>query len=361
MRLTSVVVTYGHGDEIAACLDALLASDVTGGHEVVVVDNASTDHTASVLRTYADRVRVVELPANVGYARANNHALSLATGSLVALVNPDCLPDPDALELLCRHLEAHPGIGTAAAMLRFPDGRRQLFARREPTLAGVLWDLTEPGRLLDRRLRGSRGSRHRRYEDEFGRAEDGAFAVDCPAAACVVLWRPPAGDPLFDEQFPLLFNDTDLYRRMREDRGLEHHVVPRAGAVHLQGTSLNRLDRDRLRAEFMGSQLLYARKHWSLSAAVAVRLLLAANALVCFALALLPRSHRQRLRAEARGDLGALGIGRTRPWLLPRPSPRHRAAMTLRSLQRRHRRAARALGRRLRRRRSKPRSAGRPC
>lgn len=336
-RLTAVVVTFGHEDEIGDCLDALLASTVAADMRIVVVDNASTDRTTDVVRSYGSAVQLVELPQNVGYAAANNIALSEAAGEFLALINPDTRVAADALEIMSTYLLENPGVGSCAAWLTYADGQNQYFARREPTLGDVLWDLTEAGARIDRALRGGRGSAHRRYRREFEEAT-GPFEVDCPAAACVVLWRAVVGSPLFDERFPLLFNDADLFRRLRVVQGYSCHVLPTARAVHLQGTSLTRLHRDRLRAEFVGSLCSYAQRHWRLAPSIALRALLLIDAWTCWLLGSLPHAHRQRLWAQARGNTGGLGLGRCRPWLLPRLTVANRQRRTIRSLRVRRRR-----------------------
>src|SRR5687767_14781040 len=125
MVVSVLIVTYNSSEEIADCLDAVLAQEVPGAAvEVVVVDSGSTDDTRDVVRRYADRVKRIDLPDNVGFAAGMNTAFEASGGELVALVNPDCVPDPGCLAALAETLAA-PGIGVAAALLRNPDGSPQ--------------------------------------------------------------------------------------------------------------------------------------------------------------------------------------------------------------------------------------------
>jgi GT2 family glycosyltransferase/acetyltransferase-like isoleucine patch superfamily enzyme len=316
VRVSALVVTFNSAAEIAACLDALLAQQVGGGHEIVVVDNASTDGTVEVLASYADRVRVVLNETNTGFAAGNNQALALSRGVQIALVNPDCIVEPGCIETLAAYLEDTPGVAMAAALLRYEDGRPQLFARRELTMSSGLFTFTEVGRRLDRRLLGGRHARHHSYADLWQPEPTEPVAVDCPAAACVMVWRGLVAGKLFDERFPLLFNDAELYRRLRR-RSYELHIVPAAVALHGYGTSLRRVVRGRMRAERIASLRRYAPGEWGMFRCGVLTLALFLDCLLLLPLAVLGRKGG-RDRALIRGTLGGLGLpGGDDPWLVP--------------------------------------------
>ena len=326
-RTTAVVVTYGHADEIGDCLEALLAQEVCGGLEVVVVDNASSDGTCDVVRGFGDRVRLVALDRNTGYAEATNTAAALAGGELLLLLNPDCVVDPGCVQTLVDRLDSTPGVGAAAALLRYPDGRPQEFARRDLALRGVLWDLTELGRRYDKR-RGDRGRKERRYTAEFtGTGPSEPLEVDCPAAACVLVWRAPCGPQVMSPELPLFYNDGDLYSRLRV-KGYRVEVVPAATAAHAYSTSLQRVPAAGRRAEFVACMRVYARRWWPLRRRVLLWLLLALDATTAGLVSFRGRD-RARARAHARGTLGGLGLPLgTAPWLARVPPWRDRPRLS---------------------------------
>ncbi|MDT7549879.1 MAG: hypothetical protein QOE84_2273 [Actinomycetota bacterium] len=347
VRVSVLVVTYNSADEIAACLEALLEQDVPGGVEVVVIDNASTDGTVEVLEAYAERVQVVVRGQNIGYAAANNEALALSSGQVVALVNPDCIVEPGCLAALADHLADTPGVGMAAALLRNADGTPQLFARRSLNLRETLFAFTETGQQIDRRFRGGRHAADRRYAAQWPPKEP--MSVDCPAAACVAIWRHLATPRLFDPGFPLLYNDAELDRRLLA-RGYLIEVVPAAGAAHGYGTSLRRVARARMRAERVASLRRYSAAEWG-----AFRLSLLWLALLLDCVLVLPFGVRGRRsgvhRDHIRGTLGGLGLpGGKQPWLAKVPGPLGRARAVLRRLRGRPRYHLRQISRRFRRR-----------
>jgi GT2 family glycosyltransferase len=81
------------GRSLGACLDAVAAQTAAPAHEVIVVDDASVDHTAQLVRSHPAVTHVVAGPGHGSYA-ARNAALALATGELLAFTDADCVPDP---------------------------------------------------------------------------------------------------------------------------------------------------------------------------------------------------------------------------------------------------------------------------
>lgn len=80
--------------------------------EAIVVDDGSTDNTAAIARAcdLDTRIRVVTIPHS-GYAKAFNHALSLAEGGYIARLDADDMQRPERLAACVEFLESHPKIG----------------------------------------------------------------------------------------------------------------------------------------------------------------------------------------------------------------------------------------------------------
>ncbi|MBL7260040.1 glycosyltransferase [Paractinoplanes lichenicola] len=94
MTLLSVVVpVYNEEDFVGPCLDAVLAQHEPV-HEIIVVDNNSTDRTAVVLARYEGRVLVLREPRQ-GVQHARNRGLDTATGDVLARIDADTRVPPD--------------------------------------------------------------------------------------------------------------------------------------------------------------------------------------------------------------------------------------------------------------------------
>lgn len=100
MRVVLIVVTYNSARDVDACLGALARARLAGA-EVVVVDNASTDGTAALVRERFPWASVIDAPANLGFAGGNDLGIrrALEAGAeWIYLLNPDTDVDPGFLE-----------------------------------------------------------------------------------------------------------------------------------------------------------------------------------------------------------------------------------------------------------------------
>jgi glycosyltransferase involved in cell wall biosynthesis len=110
--VTVVVLSYNHGRFLRDCLDSILNQE--GGHsfEVVLVDDASTDDSAAVARTYDDpRIRFVRHPVNAGHAATVADGLRCARGRYVARIDGDDRYRPDYLSEVLAVFRAFPSVG----------------------------------------------------------------------------------------------------------------------------------------------------------------------------------------------------------------------------------------------------------
>jgi GT2 family glycosyltransferase len=221
------------------CLESLSQS-LSGSHELIVVDNRSTDSSVEQIETSCPGARIIRNPRNVGFAAACNIGAQEASGDYLVFLNPDVRVDEGAIEQLQSAWERHKHAGLAAARLRNPDGSFQPTCRKLPTVGNMLF---------------SRGSFLSSF---FARKGEGTGAlytlpdyavttvVPAVAATFVLTGRTMfnrAGG--FDSRFFLFMEDTDLSLRLGY-KGYDNLFVPSAGGVHLwgQGGKAGRITRE---------------------------------------------------------------------------------------------------------------------
>ena len=141
-RLSVVSVNYGTLDYLRGCLRALAASTLQP--EFIVVDN---DGSAAPLAREFPHVRLLPQAQNRFFCAGNNIGIQAARGHYVLLLNPDTLPQPDALETLVAFMDAHPDYHGATLQLRRPDGRIQRTCSRVPTWPCLLLTHALPDQL----------------------------------------------------------------------------------------------------------------------------------------------------------------------------------------------------------------------
>src|SRR4029077_10126477 len=125
MVLSIVIVNFNARADLERCLASLLAAEIRAAHEIVVVDNGSTDDSLESLRRWPD-VRLVENGANVGFARASNIGIRATSGQNVLLMNNDTIVPPGAIDRLLAILGARPDVAVVGPRLVDAEGRAEL-------------------------------------------------------------------------------------------------------------------------------------------------------------------------------------------------------------------------------------------
>ncbi len=141
MDLSIITVTYQSQEHIDACILSVITHTLHCRYEHIIVDNASTDATLSLIETgYASNVRLIRNETNRGFAHANNQALSHATGRYLLFLNPDMQLCEGSLDTLLTWMDQHPEAGIASCKLITADKQPHPVLRpyRFPTLSPYL-------------------------------------------------------------------------------------------------------------------------------------------------------------------------------------------------------------------------------
>lgn len=115
---SSVIIVNWNGERfLERCLAALMAQTVKP-HEIIVVDNASSDGSVEIVRRFPS-VRLMTQDQNTGFARGNNLAIEAASAESewIALLNPDAFAQPHWLEALLEAVESNPGFDVFGSKL----------------------------------------------------------------------------------------------------------------------------------------------------------------------------------------------------------------------------------------------------
>src|SRR4029078_7418934 len=94
-------------------------------HEIVVVDNASTDGAPELVRGRFPGVALCEAGANLGFARANNLAIRRSASELVLLLNPDTIVPAGAVDQLVACLDSQPEVALSRPRALARSGRAE--------------------------------------------------------------------------------------------------------------------------------------------------------------------------------------------------------------------------------------------
>jgi glycosyltransferase involved in cell wall biosynthesis len=126
--VSGLMATYNGEAFVADAVESMLAqsySDV----EIVVCDDGSSDGTRDVLRSFGDKIRLIEQP-NAGVSAARNHAASVAQGALLAFLDQDDRWEPDLLTVQVGALAANSDWGCVYAESLVIDDQDRVHDRR---------------------------------------------------------------------------------------------------------------------------------------------------------------------------------------------------------------------------------------
>ncbi|NLX35686.1 MAG: glycosyltransferase family 2 protein [Chloroflexi bacterium] len=261
-----VIVNYNTRDDLGNCLASLRASTQRYTRRVLVIDNASNDGSAELVRTsFVDVAEIIETGVNGGYAYANNigmRALGLAQGQppaelprYVLLLNPDTVLPPDALDAVVAFMDAHGDIGVLGPKLVRQDGSLDLACRRSfPTPTVSFYRLSGLSRLFPRsRVFG-------RYNLTFLDPDEQADVDSVVGAFMLMRTVALQAAGLLDEAFFMYGEDLDLCYRIKE---LDWRVVyyPQVTVLHLKGAS-SRKNAVRATRAFYEAMKIFHDKHY---------------------------------------------------------------------------------------------------
>jgi GT2 family glycosyltransferase len=263
--LSVIIVSWNVRELLARCLASLRAAGI-GSWEIIVVDNASSDGSAAMVRQHFPQVRLIANDSNLGFAHGNNQGIAASQGRYVLLLNPDTEVVGEAVATLLTFLDAHPDVGVVGPQLRYPDGSIQPSRRRFPTLATAFVEST----VLQPLFAGS--SLLRRYY-VADRPDDVTQDVDWLVGACLLVRREAIAQagPL-DEGFFMYAEELDWCRRIKQ-AGWRIVYLPAAQVIHYEGKSSeqNLAARD---IRFHSSKVRYFRQHHGARQAELLRLFL---------------------------------------------------------------------------------------
>jgi GT2 family glycosyltransferase len=225
--LDIIIVSYNTRADLDACLKSVSAAQPRGLGRIVVVDNASTDRSAEMVRQDWPDVQLIALERNIGFGAANNVAIRSSSASLLLLLNSDTLVPAGAIDVLIERLTA---TGAVAAGPRLVDDER----RPEVSFGPMLSPWNELVQRLRVRAARRDGGLAAWYVHRLVREERD---VDWVTGACLLVRRQEALDAgLFDERYFMYEEDVDFCAALR-NRGGRILFTPRVEIVHRRGRS----------------------------------------------------------------------------------------------------------------------------
>lgn len=252
--ISIIIVSWNTRDILRDCLTSI-AKQTHKTHEVIVVDNASTDGTAAMAQSEFPDVKLILNDENKGFAAANNQGLDISTGRHVLLLNPDTIILDNAIDVITEWVDQNPDSGCVGCQVFEDENTIQQTCFADPGLLSIF--LVELG--LHRLAPHSRllGWPEYRYWDRKTQRD-----VDVVSGMFMFVPRSvleKVGS--LDDAFFIYVEEADWCRRIR-NAGYRCIFLPIARIVHLEGGSKSTEQiKSKMYVQKQKSKVIYIRKH----------------------------------------------------------------------------------------------------
>lgn len=271
MKLSIIIVSYNTLQFVDACLSSIVRQAFRHNLEIIVVDNCSSDGSVGHIRQKFPQITLIENPANMGFAAANNMGIRQAKGEYILLLNSDTELIDNGLDTLIDVMGNRPDVAVVACRLLNTDGTTQTSLRRFPHLLSAYMDaLFIPSLAVHIRALGKMTL----LDADLGTEHD----VQQPSGAFLMI-RASVIEQIgvLDEHFFMYYEDVDYCKRVI-DAGYRIVYYPAVAVTHHAGKTFSRHRWKATRYRLV-SKVKYYRKYYPWSG-TAIRILTSCELLI---------------------------------------------------------------------------------
>jgi len=248
-----VIVNWNTRDILQNCLQSVYKHAGDVNFDVIVIDNASIDGSAEMVKKNFPTVTLIENSQNRGFASANNQGISIAKGHYVLLLNSDTLLLDQAIAKVVSFANDNPDAAVAGCRVLNPNRTLQPTCFMFPSLLNMLLSSSYLYKLFPK-------------SKFFGREmmtwwlRNDAREVDVVTGCFMLIGRKAIEQVgLMDEEFFMYGEETDWCYRFKQ-AGWKILFTPCAEIIHLHGASTNQI-KPLMVMQLRGSILLFLKKH----------------------------------------------------------------------------------------------------
>ncbi|GAA4828670.1 glycosyltransferase family 2 protein [Paenibacillus vulneris] len=266
MDLSIIVLSYNTCQLTLNALQSVFASKTDFEYEVILVDNNSSDSSVNEVRKQFSRVIVIENNENLGFSKANNQGIKIASGRYILLLNSDTIVQTETLDTMIRFMDNHPSIGAAGCKVVLSDGSLDKACKRGfPTPSASFYYAFGISKMFPN------NPKFNQYQLSY-MDEDQDYPVDCLVGAFMMV-RTQVINQIggLDEDFFMYGEDVDWCYRIKE-AGWEIHYYPYTQILHLKGASSRRKP-FKIIYEFHRAMYLFHKKHYKQKYSIVVNAL----------------------------------------------------------------------------------------
>lgn len=257
-HVSIIIVSWNAKEYLLKCISSLINHTFGIDSEIIVVDNASSDGSAEAVRLNYPDVILIRNKDNLGFAKANNIGIKIATGQYIALINSDIEFIDNTLLKMIEYMEINPEIGIMGPQILNPDLTVQPSCEKAPNL----WISLCRAFALDNLF------------PTISRPPHDTIRFVNVIVGCFWVVRATAIERvgLLDEGFFIYAEDFDWCKRFNAAKWKVAYY-PNTRAIHYGGASSSN-EKMRFNLEMRRAMMRYYGKHLGLSAQFALFIIL---------------------------------------------------------------------------------------
>lgn len=255
--ISIIIVNYNVKELLEQCIRSIFTASSGLNIEVIVVDNNSFDGSLRYIQEkFPDdkRLKLIESPVNLGFAKANNLGVKKAAGEFVLILNPDTILQEDTLQKTLKFYKDNPGTGAVTCKLILPNGKLDLACRRSfPTPSVAVYRILGLSKIFPK----SRifGKYNLTYLEE-----NKTYEVDAIVGAFMLIKKSVYDEVNgFDEDYFMYGEDLDLCFRIKK-AGYKIYYYPDTSIIHYKGESTKKSSISYVN-NFYGAMQVFVRKN----------------------------------------------------------------------------------------------------
>lgn len=255
MQLSIIIVNYNVKYFLEQCLCSVQKACTGLEAEVIVVDNHSTDGSRAYLADKFPWVVFKWQDSNDGFGKANNYALTFASGDHILFLNPDTIVPEDCFEKCLAFFATHKNCG--ALGVRMLDGSGKFLKESKRGFPSPRTSFFKMSGLANLFSTSSLFARY--YAGHLPHNQNNE--VEVLAGAFMMLSKKAVEKTAgFDEDFFMYGEDVDLSYRIRQ-AGMANYYFADTSILHFKGESTQKFSADYSK-HFYGAMLLFVKKHY---------------------------------------------------------------------------------------------------
>ena len=258
VEISIIIANYNGRELLRNCSQSIFDNPPSVAFEVYVVDDASTDGSAEMVRECFPQVHLLRNSGNVHYGKSNNRALDLVQGRYVYLLNNDTLMLPGAMDEMKLFLDQHPRVGAVGNKLLNEDGSIQASVKTLPCIMSGLFGARSP---ITKLFPNNPFSREHLLHLKCDMTKPFPAGY-VSSASTMIRWEVVSQIGGLDERLSYHV-DADYCKRIW-DAGWDVYYLPGASVIHLNhrgGTMVSFKRRLKSVVEFHRGSYIYFLKH----------------------------------------------------------------------------------------------------